>query len=216
MNRLKRYLSPERQRSPLRIQVQLHNDIIIVHPKDSIEDHVEELDDSDSTVDDCLFSGNLFVTHEPYLHLDSVRIGIVIIGKYDLPQKNAGGKAVPQDGIVYSQYQTYLESEMETTLSDGHAHIRRKIAFDMLLPSSLATWEALPSVEILPQIRVEAEYSYNSLSTKAISPPLSSEERERGGKDASLPEEGLAHIPDLVMKKWTGTGNVEHPRCESC
>jgi hypothetical protein len=213
MNRLKRYLSPERQRSPLRIQVQLHNDIIIVHPEDSVEDHVDELDDSDVTVDDCLFSGNVFVTHEPYLHLDSVRIGVVIIGKYELPQENAGGKAVPQDGIVYSQYQTYLESEMETTLSDGHAHIRRKIAFDMLLPSGLATWEALPGVEILPQIRVEAEYSYNSLSTTAIIAPLPSQ--ERGGKDASLPEEGLAHQPDLVMKKWSGTGNVEHPRCES-
>lgn len=48
---------------------------------------MDQLDDGD-TVDESLFSGNVSVTHEPYLQLDLVRIGVVMIGRYELPREH--------------------------------------------------------------------------------------------------------------------------------
>jgi hypothetical protein len=207
MKRLKRYLSPERLSSarPLDIQVQLHNDVTIVYPPQEPSE-IEEPQDRADDVDGCVFSGNVSITHEPFLQINNVRLGVVVMSSFDLPKGGTG--EIHQDGLIFERYQTLLESEMETRLSEDTRYVVRKIVFAMVLPSTIPTWESLPGIEILPQLRIVAEYGYNSSS---LTTTLS---RERGEKPGlPIRKEVLSNLPDMIMEKWTGDGHVAHPKC---
>jgi len=209
MKRLKRYLSPERRPArPLHIDVKLHNGIIIVYPKEDLEDVDQPPDYQTGAIDGCVVSGQVSISHEPLLQVNNVRIGVVVIGNYDLPEDSAAASARHQEGIIFETYQTFLESDMEVGLSANARHIKSTINFDMVLPSGVPTWESLPGTEILAQIRVLAEYGYNTLSLTLIT------SIDRGNRLDQTPQ-APSNVPDMIMKKWSGVGNVEHPSCES-
>ena len=209
MKRLKRYLSPERRPSrPLHIDVKLHNGVIIIYPKDDLDDAERPPDYQTGAIDGCVVSGQVTISHEPLLQVNNVRIGVVVIGIYDLPEgSTAVASSRHQEGVIYEKYQTFLESDMKVGLSANARHIKSTIDFDMVLPSSVPTWESLPGTEILAQIRVLAEYGYNTLSLT----PITSIDR---GNRNDPPAQPASNVPDMIMKKWSGVGNVEHPSCE--
>jgi hypothetical protein len=209
MKRLKRYLSPERRPArPLHIDVKLHNGIIIVYPEDELDDPGQPPDYQTGAVDGCVVSGQVVISHEPLLQLNKVRVGVVVIGNYNLPEGSAAAQSRHQEGIIFEKYQTYLESDMKIGPSANACHIKSTIDFHMVLPSSVPTWESLPDTQILAQIRILAEYGYKTLS---LTPITSIDRRNRLGQ----PSQPASNVPDMIMKKWSGVGNVEHPSCES-
>ena len=208
MKRLKRYLSPERRPARvLHIDVKLHNGVIITYPKDDLDDPDQPPDYQTGAIDGCVVSGQVSISHEPLLQVNNVRIGVVVIGNYDLPEDSPAVLSRHQEGIIFEKYQTFLESDMKVGLSANARHIKSTIDFDIVLPSSVPTWESLAETEILAQIRVLAEYGYNTLSLT----PITSIDR---GNRIDQPSQPASNVPEMIMKKWSGVGNVEHPSCE--
>lgn len=211
MNKIKRLLSSN-QLPPPRLTAQLHlpNDVVVVHPRST--NGPANPDDAAFSQDDTLLSGHAVIIAQPYLTLYTIRVGLVVVFRYQLPEDTQ-----THETVIFERYKSFDQEEIQyTSVSRQSAQkhlIHRKVDFDILVPASLPTYEHSPYGIILAQVRLEIDFGYAGTSGGLLSkealdyiranPPVQLQDEEEKAPTVL----GRAMIPDL----WQGNGKVTFP-----
>ncbi|KAJ9095216.1 hypothetical protein QFC20_006693 [Naganishia adeliensis] len=211
MNKIKRLLSSN-QLPPPRLTAQLHlpNDVVVVHPRST--NGPANPDDAAFSQDDTLLSGHAVIIAQPYLTLYTIRVGLVVVFRYQLPEDTQ-----THETVIFERYKSFDQEEIQyTSVSRQSAQkhlIHRKVDFDILVPASLPTYEHSPYGIILAQVRLEIDFGYAGTSGGLLSkealdyiranPPVQLQDEEEKAPTVL----GRAMILDL----WQGNGKVTFP-----
>lgn len=206
MKKFKRYFHKDRLPQPrLTTRIRLQNDLVVVHPRTAPlpSDSADESSVSGLGVpDDTLLFGHANIIAEPYITIHSVRVGLVVVYRY---KPSADDK--PRETIIFEQYKSFSPDEISITVKDSSRLIHRRVNFDILVPASLPTYEHSAHGILLPQVRVDVEFGYSSLSKEAIdsivaNPPAAIEEKE---------EAAFILGRRMITDRWQGGGTVYVP-----
>lgn len=211
MNKIKRLLSSNQLPTP-RLSAKIHilNDVVVVHPRPT--QVPINPDDATFTQEDTLLSGHAIIIAQPYLTLYTIRVGLVVVFRFQLPEDTK-----THETILFERYKSFDQEEIQyTSISRQSAPnhlIHRKVDFDILVPASLSTYEHSPYGIILAQVRLEIDFGYAGASTGLM------------GKEALDYIRANPPVPDqqeietaptvlgrpMILDLWQGDGKVTFP-----
>jgi hypothetical protein len=176
------------KRSPLKADIQLQNDGIVVHPGDS-----------DSGAEDTTtISGVFNLVSDASVNVCGTRIAFVVQYRYKRP-----GKDTWEEGILHEHGETFIcgdnRDAIHVQYSESGGLIQRQINFAILVPKDIATYEHLPvGGTVQPQIRVSVEldnvdWQPDELRALPAAPPVYVE-------DGTV----VSHHHKIVTERWSG------------
>lgn len=154
------------KRTPMKADIRLQNDGIVVHPGDS------ESGSEDTT----MVSGWFKLESDSSINVCGTRVAFVVQYRYKRP-----GKDIWEEGILYEHGETFIcgdnRDAIHVQYSECGGLIQRQINFAILVPKDIATYEYLPAGGIVqPMLRVSVEldnvdWDPNELRALPLAPP---------------------------------------------
>jgi hypothetical protein len=209
MNKLKRYFNKDRLPPPrLTTRIRLQNDLVVVHPRTAPLPTDVAPDESAvgglGVPDDTLLFGHANIVAEPYITIHSVRVGLVVVYRYQPSPEDK-----PREAIIFEQYKAFTPDEILVTVKDSSRLIHRRVNFDILVPASLPTYEHSAHGILLPQVRVKVDFGYGSLSPDAVDSILAANPGGLGVEEKEEPSFILGRR--MITNRWQGGGTVYVP-----
>jgi hypothetical protein len=209
MDKIKRLLSSNQLPTPrLTAHIYIPNDVVVVHPRST----KGPADDTTFTQEDTLLSGHAVIIAQPYLTLYTIRVGLVAVFRYQLPESPK-----IHETVIFERYKSFDTEEIQYTSlprqSNQNHLINRKVDFDVLVPASLSTYEHSPYGIILAQVRLEIDFGYAGASTGFMSKEALDYIRANPPRPIEEEEEKAPTVlgRPMILDLWQGDGKVTFP-----
>jgi hypothetical protein len=146
------------QKPHIQTEVLLTNDVIVLHPPDSYQSHLDPLfDDNENTT----VTGEVKIVSEPWLNVQSIQVGFLVLYRLKVGEDWT-------ERTILEIYHSFEPEEIVSSLSNDGKYIKRVVDFTVSIPSHLATFEKTNSASVVSHIRAIVTFGFNSQSSEQL------------------------------------------------